>query len=216
MASFALIVAAIMLAAALVMAAVAVWPASAATITENRLAGDPFAISADEFTTRSTTFNTQGSVTTGLGVPADGRRAILKGTGDAIPDGRFNEGNLPWVDSADIGELERTVNFGRYVHAFGFGVTDANDQAGSWWSFTVDGATASISPRANDEGEAAVWYTVLFDKPTKTATFEFSTRPGDGYGIMQGTVAPVPLPAGVWLMLAAMGALGLAKRRARG
>ena len=98
-------------------------------ITESRLAGNLSALDPGEYTTRSTTFNTLGSVTTACGAPADGRRAIIKCASDAVADGRFGENGSPWVDSADIGELERTVHFGQKVRAIGFGVSDANDQA---------------------------------------------------------------------------------------
>ena len=191
---------------------------SATIITESRLAGNLYDLDPGEYTTRSTTFNTLGSVTTACGAPADGRRAIIKCASDAVPDGRFGENGGPWVDSADIGEIERTVHFGQKIRAIGFGVSDANDQRDSWWNFTVNGVTASIAPRLNDEGEAAVWFTVLFDEPVDSAHFAFSTRPGDGYGIMAPTAVPIPLPAAVLAMPAAFGGLAgraVAARRSR-
>ena len=76
----------------------------------------------------------------------------------------------------------------------------------------MNGATASIAPRANDEGEAAVWFTVLFEEPVSSAHFAFSTRPGDGFGIMAPTAVPIPLPAAAGCMLAAFGGLAGVRR----
>lgn len=194
--------------------------AGAATITSERLEGTPYTIAAGQFTTLSTTFNTLGSVTTSCGVPADGRSAILKCPTDPVPDGRYNPTpHMPWIDSADIGALRWDVGFDKPVRAFGFGVTDAADtftpDGDPFWRLTVDGATVSHPRLFNDEGEPVTWYTVVFDVPVLAASLVMETGRGDGYGITSATVAPIPLPAGGLLMLAALGGFGALRLRRR-
>ena len=202
--------------AALLLASVA----SAATITEARLEGESYTLSADEFTTLSTIFDPRGSVTTSCGAPADGRRAILKCVSDAVPDGRYNpESGQSWIDSADVGLLKWDPVFKGKVKAFGFGITDAADtptflQPDPFWRLAVDGATIEHPRLFKDEGEPVTWYTVLFDKPVSTASLLMRTAAGDGFGIINATVAPIPLPAAGWLLLAGVGGL-VAARKAR-
>jgi hypothetical protein len=203
------------LAASLTLAAGA---AGAATITSDRLAGDAYALDPGQFTTLSTSFRTLDSVTTACGAPADGRSAILKCASDPVPDGRYHpDSNRPWIDSADIGELRWDLSFDKKVTAFGFGVTDANDQRGSWWSLEVDGTKVDHVAQQVDEGGPITWYTILFDTPVDRASLTFNTRPGDGYGIANASVAPVPLPVPALLLLTGVGALAAAgvKRRER-
>lgn len=205
--------------AALAMLAV---PAHAATITGDRLDGTAYLLDAGQFTTLSTAFDTRGSVTSGCGTPADGRAAILKCADDPVPDGRYNpDPTMPWIDSADVGLLKWTPVFDTKVRAFGFGVTDAADtptlvQPSPFWRLTVDDASVEHPRRFNDAGEPVTWYTILFDAPVSTASLIIRTAAGDGYGIVSATVAPVPLPAAGWLLIAAAAALVAARRRVAG
>ena len=68
-------------------AALIAGPALAATITNDRLAGEAYELDPTQFASLSTFFKPGGSVTTSLGVRADGRHAILKNLADAVPDG---------------------------------------------------------------------------------------------------------------------------------
>lgn len=200
--------------------------AGAVIITNDRLAGDAYMPDPAQFASLSTFFEPHGSVTTGLGVRADGRHAILKNLADAIPDGRYNPDgeDLPWIDSADIGLLRWDVTFTNPVRAIGFGVVDEADTPTRFspvpfWRLAVGDATVDAVRRVKDSGEPVTWYTIVFDQPTRSASLTMRTAVGDGYGIVSPTVAPVPLPAAGLLLLGGMGALaalGRARRKAPG
>ena len=152
---------------------------------------------------------------------ADGRHAILKNLADAIPDGRYNPDgeDIPWIDSADIGLLRWDVTFTKPARAFGFGVVDDADTPTRFspvpfWRLAVGGATVDATRRLNDSGEPVRWYTIHFDQPTRSASLTMRTAVGDGYGLVGPTVAPVPLPAAAWLLMASLTALaGMRWRR---
>lgn len=138
---------------------------------------------------------------------------------DRTPQGR-------WVDSNDLGKMVWNVKLdgGTPITGMRFALTDARDQPepGSFFNMAVrsDGqrlarwAIDEIQPNAN-----LVWITVLFEEAVDKARLVFRTgrrdKLGDGYGIASVTVAPVPLPAGLWLMLAGgLALVGLRRRRA--
>jgi len=105
------------------------------------------------------------------------------------------------------------------IKAFGFGITDAADtptflRPDPFWRLAVEGATIEHPRLFKDEGEPVTWYTVVFDKPVSTAGLLMRTAAGDGFGIINATVAPIPLPAAGWLLLAGIGGL-VAARKAR-
>ena len=196
--------------------------AGAVTISNDRLAGGAYVLDPTQFASLSTFFEPHGSVTTSLGVPADGRHAILKNLADAIPDGRYNPdgADVPWIDSADIGLLRWDVTFAKPVRAFGFGVVDDADTPTRFspvpfWRLAVGGATVDAGPRPNDSGEPVRWYTVFFDQPTESASLTMRTAVGDGYGVVSPTVAAVPLPAAGLLLLGAVGVLAAVRRPRR-
>ena len=197
-------------------------PARAVTITNDRLAGEAYELDPTQFASLSTFFEPHGSVTTSLGVRADGRHAILKNLADAIPDGRYNPDgeDIPWIDSADIGLLRWDVTFTKPARAFGFGVVDDADTPTRFspvpfWRLAVGGATVDAVPRLNDSGEPVRWYTILFDQPTRSASLTMRTAVGDGYGVVGPTVAAVPLPAAGLLLLGAVGVLAAVRRPRR-
>ena len=203
-------------------AALIAGPALAVTITNDRLAGEAYELDPTQFASLSTFFEPRGSVTTSLGVRADGRHAILKNLADAIPDGRYNPDgeDIPWIDSADIGLLRWDVTFTKPARAFGFGVVDDADTPTRFspvpfWRLAVGGATVDAVRRLNDSGEPVRWYTILFDQPTRSASLTMRTAVGDGYGLVGPTVAPVPLPAAGLLLLGAVGVLAAVRRPRR-
>jgi hypothetical protein len=194
--------------------------AGAVTITNDRLAGGAYVLDPTQFTSLSTFFEPHGSVTTSLGVRADGRHAILKNLADAVPDGRYNPDgdDIAWIDSADIGLLRWNVTFTKPMRAFGFGVVDDADTPTRFspvpfWRLAVGGATVDAVRRFNDSGEPVRWYTVFFDQPTESASLTMRTAVGDGYGVVSPTtVAAVPLPAAGLLLLGAVGVLAAVRR----
>ena len=201
-------------------AALIAGPALAATITNNRLDGEGYVLDPTQFASLSTFFEPHGSVTTSLGVRADGRHAILKNLADAVPDGRYNPDgdDIAWIDSADIGLLRWNVTFTKPMRAFGFGVVDDADTPTRFspvpfWRLAVGGATVDAVPRLNDSGEPVRWYTIAFDQPTLSASLTMRTAVGDGYGVVSPTtVAAVPLPAAGLLLLGAVGVLAAVRR----
>jgi hypothetical protein len=201
-----------MIRAALLATALLATPASAATITHDRLPGTAFALATGDFTALAPP-TPRGSVTTAGGALADGSTPILKFPSDAVPDGRYNPDGGPWIDSADLAWIGGSFSFPEPVTAFGFGITDANDQRNSHFSVSFGDAVASLDPQTEVEYGNVHWFTVLFDEPVTAADLTFSTRAGDGFGITTATMAPVPLPAGLALMLAGVGALAWVKRR---
>jgi hypothetical protein len=189
-------------------------PAGAATITSGQLAGISYDIVAGHFEALASR-TPGGSVTTARGIPVDGSRVIMKSPLDPIPDGRFNPGGGDWADSADLARFAWNLEFDTPVTAFGFAVTDANDQPGSHWFVRSGEGIAQIAPQIERETGNIHWFTVLFDGAVQSARLIFSTRAGDGFGLTTASMTPVPLPAAFWLLLAGVGGLIGSRRIAR-
>lgn len=133
--------------------------------------------------------------------------------------GRFDPLANYWIDSQDIDKLEWTVTSPTAFTSLTFALTDAHDQAESFFhmSFFDNGSWAHLWEIEDRQANGNLyWLTVDFGKAVTEAKFLFSTKVGlgyDGYGISSLSIAPVPLPPAALLLLGSGAMLAGLKRR---
>jgi hypothetical protein len=158
----------------------------------------------------------QGSGSSDMGV------GIRSGTTQS--DANINGSNqLAWGEdtitngSGSIGPV-LTFSFGPGASAFGFFWGD-NDSTDSY-SVTIAGTEYTDPPFAGvSPSQGTGFWGIVSDTPFTTAVFETERRGGfvgdmgmdDVY--VSGSVAPIPLPAAGWMLLAGLGGLGVLRRR---
>lgn len=200
-------------------------PAGAVTITEGSQLNKGIALDLSRVGTCSNSggsFGTNVGSFTGSGAPGSGGASCgdkttlqVKDESTPFPYGRFNPSGGKWIDSNDLAEVSWQMNTRVPLKAFSFALVDAHDQANSHFTFSVDDAVFNIAER--EENGTLHWITVLFDRPTTTASISISTRLNDGYGISDVKVAPVPVPPALALLgsgVALLGAMRLRRSRA--
>ncbi|MBP1804688.1 VPLPA-CTERM sorting domain-containing protein [Rubellimicrobium aerolatum] len=194
--------------------------AQAATITASSTAPAP----GTRIELRAQDFAASGRCGSGGSVVAGGCSVALVSGGRPAAYDRFAPLGGDWIDSQDLADVTWTLSQPRAFTQLTFALTDAFDQlpdrklGASRFALTVEGAVWTI-PRRQASGTLH-WLTVTFDRPTTTASLHFATRRNDGWGLSSASVLPatlpaIPLPAGGWLLPAALGMLGLVARRRR-
>lgn len=196
---------------------------------------------ADGFSTAVGTFESAGGTGSGGTVNdsvAKGNFAGNNGALLAVRDGnvygRQSTTSLLTSDAGDDSFLDSNDTFGiQWNVSLGGGafdrivlsVMDAAD-VGATFNVTVGTVTQSVTALGNG---AAKLIEIMFDSSVTTASVLFSTTNGsgdlrrnDGFSIDDLTVGslvsgesltPVPLPAGMWLMLSGLGGLAALRRR---
>lgn len=171
-------------------------------------------------------FERLGNCGGGHSVVNDGCSVVMKN--DPVAPHAYGRFDPPpqdyWIDSQDIDKLKWTVSHNQAFTSLTFALTDAHDQANSWFDmFLLDGDNwMSIwsLPTQLENGNLQ-WLRVDFTAPVTAASFMFSTKIGagyDGYGISSLSVelAPVPVPGAALLLVTGAAALaGLRVRRNR-
>ena len=175
------------------------------------------------------------------GIDGDGETLGQAGPTYGVDDEGFTlptKGTMEF-DSADVGSLESTGTFGDVVrhemaHVMGFGTlwTDNSVYTNGTGQYIGNAGlaaykaefhpSAAFVPVELDHGPGtkdAHWdegwaggNTALMTGFLNTPTFVSRTTV-ESFADLGYTVAPVPLPAGAWLMLGALGTLGLVGRR---
>ena len=143
-----------------------------------------------------------GPCGSGSSVVGDGCSVVQKND-PAAPHayGRFDPLGGSWIDSQDIAELRMTiVNDVKFTSA-SFAMTDMVDQPDTHMVVTTsEGGQWEAPGRIGNGG--LYWFTFDLVEAVNSLEVFISTRHNDGYGISSLSVAPVPIPAGLWLLLA--------------
>lgn len=192
--------------------------ASAATIIE----GGPLVGSQVELDPSD--FVGAGRCGYGGSVVDDGCSVVLKSDPDA-PDayGRFDPNGATWIDSQDLSEVTWTVTRETAFTSLTIALTDAYDQPDdddlgpSYFNLASADALPWSAGDTRRLSGVLDWLTITYDAPVTTAEVVFTTRLNDGWGIVaavvDGTPAPVPLPASGALLVVGLAGLAAAKRR---
>jgi hypothetical protein len=199
-----------MKAIAIPLLAVLAAPAGATTITVGGPA-DPGTSTAIDLDVEQ--FEGFGECGSGGSVVGNGCSVIEKVDPD-LPDafGRFDPFGQEWIDSQDLSHVVWSFEYGEAFTSLTFALTDAFDQTfsqefgESYFRLEVDGEEWSI-PSIEANGTLH-WITVLFDAPTTSAQLSFFTRLNDGWGVSSASIASVPVPASLSLLLLALAGLG--------
>lgn len=145
---------------------------------------------------------------------------IRRAGGSADDFGRRNLTNASgadaWLDSNDLGGMDWKASVGGGLFdRVGFFLTDAGDVSGQ---LTVDFGGGAFSGAISGLKNGQISFVgILFGAPTDAAHVGFRTANNDGFGIDEASVglAPVPLPAALPMLGAALGCLGVAASRRR-
>jgi hypothetical protein len=188
-------------------------PAGAVSITEVGGAGGGAPMAADP-----SAFVGSGACGSGGSVINDGCSVVVKNAESPRPAGRFDPFGDSCIDSQDRAELVWTVRSDTPFQNVRFALTDAFDQpdetrwgGASHFSMTVGDAVWTI---ASQEADGTLhWLDVLLDAPTTEVEIGFHTRLNDGFGVRQARLAPIPLPAGGFLVAVGAGSLMAMRRR---
>jgi hypothetical protein len=167
-----------------------------------------------EFEAGGTTIGGQG-----LGI-SDGR------------DGRFNttSGGILYLDSFDATHITWTLDLPSNATGLGFFMTDLDDSGGNtemtlFSDFYADGeetfdlfnpSTGSTDLFSGNGNGKDIYVAIEFHGATVTKLAFKPNNSSDGVGFDDiSAVAPVPLPAAAWMLIAGIGALfGLGRRKA--
>jgi hypothetical protein len=169
------------------------------------------------------------SFLTGVGTFTDNDpRTIHGGTGFGILSsgttpfvGRFNTtgGGALWLDSFDSRKVTLSLSLPSNTTGLGFFMTDLDDQGADTQLEVLDslgGLIQSFDLVTSGTADGRVFYYALAFGGADVAALRFThSDTNDGWGIDDLTaVAPIPLPAAGWMLIAGVGALaGVARRR---
>lgn len=127
--------------------------------------------------------------------------------------GRFDtttgEGN--WLDSNDTAGMKWEISGLGEFNLLSFLLTDVDDVGPIQFAIKVAGELFTGFDVIGNGKVGLV--TILFPEMVTSATVYLKIDDGDGFGIDDVYVAAVPLPAGVLLLLGALGGLGALRRR---
>lgn len=164
---------------------------------------------------------------TRTGKPGTGKSAINGGLnpvqmigpdGTAPYLGRYNAYKPAageWIFSNDTDKSRLSIMFEAPTDRFSFAITDFAD----WLRPGDDPYTIKYRDavyRVSDQllNSNSLFLTVIFDKAVTRANIHFRNQHNDAFGFAAAPVAPVPLPAGIWLIGAALVAIwGISRRR---
>lgn len=143
---------------------------------------------------------------------------VLPGGGQALQD------NDNYLDSNDNSGIELAIPSGLEIGPFkriAMILTDIDDVGDIDFDVFAYGSAIDNAGRSNltNNPNANIFVaTFLFSDFVENVGIKLRSDRGDGFGVDGVVIAdpsPVPLPAGAWLMLAGLGALGAAARRKR-
>lgn len=168
------------------------------------------------------TFSTLGGTGTGGSVIGTGTQLSLKN--DTQPPnnfGRFNTtpGGSWFLDSNDTDGIRWDISASNLFRTVGFTLSDAADQGARLVISSVLGTvTTDLATLANRPNAEVNLITIDFGELVSEATILFSNtyakdRRNDGFSLDDVFVAPIPLPAPLLMLLAALGALVALRRR---
>jgi len=160
-----------------------------------------------------------GDFTT-LGGTGAGGSIIGDGTDLAVDNntsfGRANTtpGGFNWLSSNDTsGILWEASAGGSVFNSVAFSLTDITD-TGATLTVSADGASETRSGLGDGNSQ---WIVITFGAMVSSADITLENVSGailnDGFGVDDATIAAVPLPAGVALMMTGLGGLAIARRR---
>jgi hypothetical protein len=176
---------------------------------------------------RSVTYNNTGVGTFTDNDPGtfdgQGLGILSAATAPGIPfSGRFNltpSGSL-WLDSFDSQDVSLALNLPSNATGLGFYMTDLDDQ-GADTQMSVLGAAGSLLGSFDltpaNPGDGSYFYVAISFMGTDVTGLQFTHNDSaDGWGVDDfSAVAPVPLPAAGWMLIAGLGALfGFGRRKA--
>lgn len=180
------------------------------------------------FDTYVGTFNTLGGVGNGgtvTGLAGDTGTSLALRQGNTFGRENTTTGGHWYLDSNDTYGIGWFVNTGALFDRVVFNLIDGSD-SGAWLSVLADGERVEQRTGAREPDGGVTTVVVQYDQPVVSAFISIanfaaagSTTPvlNDGFAIddISVNIAPVPLPASVLFLLAALGGL-YALRRAQG
>ena len=126
-----------------------------------------------------------------------------------------------WLDSNDSDSIEWAINAAAGFNAFGFFLSDANDNGAVLELIFNNGTTYSVSLNAKLGNGNLAYITYVGDQSDDTDTlvgatlkFDNGTRNNDGFGVDNVTIGKVAAPQALLLM--SLSILGLIAARKRG
>ena len=122
-----------------------------------------------------------------------------------------------WLDSNDNDAIILDADIGRAFDFISFFLTDIDDVGAVTFNIDVDGHVFDIAQNefgGKKQGNADLFYVKIdFDAPVFASKIKLNIDDGDGFGIDDVHVSAVPIPASFLLLGAAMGGLGMMRRK---
>lgn len=186
-------------------------------------------VAQEDFETGFTDGSRALSYTTAVGTFTDNDgRPLQGGTGLGILTagstpffGRFNTtGAGQWLDSFDSRNVTLDLDLPSNAIGIGFYMTDLDDQGANTQLSVLDslgGVLGTFDITPGPQGDGNYWYISVLFHGADVQTLRWTlSDPNDGWGIDGlSAVAPVPLPAAGWMLLAGVASLvGLRRRKA--
>lgn len=167
---------------------------------------------------------TSNSFNTLVGTFTNPAGEVNNGGDDFLPDnlmiedidtgefGRATPGQ--WLDSNDADHVIWDIANGSF-NAFGFYLSDANDQGASLVLSFVDGTTETLDLLSPLNNGNLMYVTLVSDVDFTgaTLTFQNGEDQNDGWGIDNVTIASVPEPGTLALLGLGLAGVGIARRR---